>query len=233
MILTARKKPKLEKYDITLIKISPDEKDENAQRLINAYSNALTGKNSIIGLFKYFIRPFIQDEERQEEIINKYSLGLIIGKARAYRYFISESEDLLKNQNFLSWSKVCLSNLAKDYLRTKTRNKIKTFTEVIEAGNEESESLEMYISSESIDPLEEVAIREEIVIKKDFMDKALEDLEIKDSMKKEILNLYYFNDFSYKEIAKELKIPIGTVKSRLHQAKKALSKLEQISVLLN
>ncbi len=39
---------------------------------------------------------------------------------------------------------------------------------------------------------------------------------------REILKLYYFDGFSYKEIAKLLKISTGTVKSRLNRAKTSL-----------
>lgn len=42
---------------------------------------------------------------------------------------------------------------------------------------------------------------------------------------KEIVILYYFEDFSVKEIAKMLKIPEGTVKSRLSRARKELEKV--------
>lgn len=41
----------------------------------------------------------------------------------------------------------------------------------------------------------------------------------------EIVVLYYFEDFSVKEIAELIKIPEGTVKSRLSRARKELSKI--------
>ncbi len=41
---------------------------------------------------------------------------------------------------------------------------------------------------------------------------------------REILILAYFNQFSYKEMADMLKIPLGTVKSRLHAAVGAFAK---------
>lgn len=56
------------------------------------------------------------------------------------------------------------------------------------------------------------------------------DFEIKSILKnlnselKEIVMLYYFEDFSVKEIAKTLEIPEGTVKSRLSRARKELEK---------
>ena len=54
------------------------------------------------------------------------------------------------------------------------------------------------------------------------------DLEIRNLIKgldkdlKEIVMLYYFEDFDVKEIAKILKIPEGTVKSRLSRARRKL-----------
>lgn len=57
------------------------------------------------------------------------------------------------------------------------------------------------------------------------------DLEIRTLIKsldkdlQEIVMLYYFEDFSVKEISEIEKIPEGTVKSRLSRARKALSKV--------
>lgn len=57
------------------------------------------------------------------------------------------------------------------------------------------------------------------------------NLEMKNLLKKinddlrEIVGLYYFEDFSVKEIAKILDIPEGTVKSRLSRARKELEKV--------
>ena len=56
------------------------------------------------------------------------------------------------------------------------------------------------------------------------------DLEVRNLIKKldkdlkEIVILYYFEDFSVKEISKLIKIPEGTVKSRLSRARKELEK---------
>ncbi|MCI9063808.1 MAG: sigma-70 family RNA polymerase sigma factor [Clostridia bacterium] len=57
------------------------------------------------------------------------------------------------------------------------------------------------------------------------------DLEIKNLVKnldkdlRQIVVLYYFEDFSVKEIAKIVRIPEGTVKSRLSRARKELEKV--------
>ena len=56
------------------------------------------------------------------------------------------------------------------------------------------------------------------------------DLDVKDILKKlnpdfkEIVMLYYYEDYSVKEISKILDIPEGTVKSRLSRAREELSK---------
>lgn len=52
----------------------------------------------------------------------------------------------------------------------------------------------------------------------------LEKLEIR---KKAVLSLYYFEQLSVQEISVALKIPAGTVKSRLSSARKELKKLWQ------
>ena len=52
----------------------------------------------------------------------------------------------------------------------------------------------------------------------------LEKLDVK---KRAVLNLYYFEQLSIPEIGIALKIPKGTVKSRLHNARKELKELYQ------
>jgi RNA polymerase sigma-70 factor (ECF subfamily) len=37
-----------------------------------------------------------------------------------------------------------------------------------------------------------------------------------------LVELRYFKEFSYDEIAKEIEIPLGTVKAQLHRAKELL-----------
>jgi RNA polymerase sigma-70 factor (ECF subfamily) len=52
-------------------------------------------------------------------------------------------------------------------------------------------------------------------------------LEKLDMRKKVVLSLYYFEQLSVPEIGAALKIPNGTVKSRLHSARKELKELYQ------
>lgn len=50
----------------------------------------------------------------------------------------------------------------------------------------------------------------------DLIQRALSKL---DNDKRVVLVMYYFEEFSQEEISKMLKVPLGTVKSRLHNAK--------------
>ncbi len=54
--------------------------------------------------------------------------------------------------------------------------------------------------------------------------KAMEMLDVK---KKVVLSLYYFEQLSVAEIGSVLKVPAGTVKSRLSNARKELKELWQ------
>jgi len=67
--------------------------------------------------------------------------------------------------------------------------------------------------------------QEKLTYNDTYVDEDIKNLVRKlDKDLKQIVILYYFEDFSVKEIAKILKIPEGTVKSRLSRARKELEK---------
>jgi len=63
---------------------------------------------------------------------------------------------------------------------------------------------------------------EEILITKMEYDRLLRAMDALDTRHRSVLVLRYFNDLSYQEIAETLKLPLGTVKSRLNQSLKYL-----------
>jgi len=102
----------------------------------------------------------------------------------------------LKNPSaFKAWLIGIASHKCNDYYRQKAKNM--------------NISLEAF--SESALSTGRFGITEQSIVH-DTLD-ALEDRE------KQILYLYFFKNMSQKNIAKQLSIPIGTVKSRLHYAK--------------
>lgn len=79
---------------------------------------------------------------------------------------------------------------------------------------------EEYANDESPDapgPLEEMDVEDVVRV-----ERALEKLK---DWEREILTLYYMEGFQYEEISRLLNIPIGTVRSRLNNAKKSLRKV--------
>ncbi len=96
----------------------------------------------------------------------------------------------LKNENsFYSWSKTILVNCCKNSLKKK--NKV-IFLDMI---HEEYQDNPMEQKDEQL-----------------RLDKHLQELNIK---QREVIKLRYFMDMDYQSIAELLKIPIGTVKSRI------------------
>ena len=77
------------------------------------------------------------------------------------------------------------------------------------------------------DNIEKININEE---KNDysFVDNAIHRLDTK---YREIIILYYYDELKIKDIAKVLKIPQGTIKTRLNRARKKLNEiLEEVNV---
>jgi len=117
-----------------------------------------------------------------------------------------------KEQNkFSQWISTIAANLCRDYLRSshfknlqKNDSSDETFAQI-----KAKDTPEIIYSSKE---------RQKIILK------AVDSLPKK---MKEAIILYEFEDYSYEDISQKLKIPIGTVKSRINNARKILqSQLE-------
>ena len=113
---------------------------------------------------------------------------------------------------FSTWLFKIASNNCIDYIRKKRKNVLS-----IDKPFENSEGKEsgMDIPSECLDP-EEVYIRQQKI-------KLLRELveKLKPRYRK-LVEMRYFNELSYEEIAAELELPIGTVKAQLFRARELL-----------
>ena len=104
--------------------------------------------------------------------------------------------DRLKDESFFkAWIIGIARNKCNDYYRRKAKTSEVMFEDL------ESE----------LPPVNIYGITESSIID--------DTLEALDARSKQILELYYLNDMPQAEIAKRLGIPVGTVKSRLHNAK--------------
>jgi RNA polymerase sigma factor (sigma-70 family) len=114
---------------------------------------------------------------------------------------------------FSTWLYKIATNHCIDYIRRKQGQ-----PDIISRDNDQMNSITQSILSDSPTP-EEIIIDDQ---HSSFLQKKLYQLT---SPHREIINLRYFKEYSYEEIAKELNIPIGTVKARLYRAKQALHKI--------
>lgn len=117
---------------------------------------------------------------------------------------------------FSTWLFKIASNNCIDYLR---KNKISSYQTItssdeISRSDDDSEPT-ITLSSDSLDP-EESMIKNQ---KANLMRTVVQKLKPR---YRKLIELRYFNEFSYEEIAQELELPIGTVKAQLFRARELL-----------
>jgi len=117
--------------------------------------------------------------------------------------------------SFKSWVCTIAKNLSKDYLKSATRKADINSTS-------EDETINKITDTKQSPEEKTVAIFRRKRIKN-----AIDNLNPK---LKEVIILYEIDGFQYEEISKKLNIPIGTVKSRLYNAKQILA--EELKDLL-
>jgi len=112
---------------------------------------------------------------------------------------------------FKSWLYKIASNLCIDHLR-RERFRAYSFEDVPKGGQSE---LPRQPVDEGKTPLDVAADSET----RRFIEEALEELTPEH---REVLNLLHRDGLAYEEIAARLDVPLGTVKARIHRARKAL-----------
>lgn len=109
---------------------------------------------------------------------------------------------------FKQWICTLTANVCRDYFRSK---KFKTQSKEVTDNNFE----EIYQDSSSPEDKLDSKQRQKIILK------AVDDLP---KIYREVIVLFEFEEYSLEKISKKLDIPEGTVKSRLSNARKILSK---------
>ena len=157
-------------------------------------------------------------EERFEEMVNLYA-----DKIYSLCYYMTEDPEAardLTQETFLrawkglkkfrgessvyTWLYKIALNRCRTYLKKRAREKRVSLEELAEAGWEPS-------VDPPHDPPEALSLRA-----------ALRELPPE---QREVLLLYYWEEMTYEEISQALGVPMGTVKSRLNRAKRALRRL--------
>ena len=123
-------------------------------------------------------------------------------------------EKYQEKNKFSQWICTIASNLCRDYLRSaKFKNSSIT--------SNDDEILDNISTKKTPEIEYSLKERQKIILKE--IDKLPKKM-------KETLILYQFEDYSYEQIAKKLRIPEGTVKSRINNARKILK--ENLSFLM-
>ena len=118
------------------------------------------------------------------------------------------------NSSFTTWmTRICI-NLCLDFLRKRQRQQ----TDSLDQMEEETGGVERRMDVEDYNPTEEMERSE---LRKEI-DAAMEKLSYEH---RTVLVLHEFERMEYKEIAKSMQCPIGTVMSRLFYARRRLAKI--------
>jgi RNA polymerase sigma-70 factor, ECF subfamily len=117
---------------------------------------------------------------------------------------------------FSTWLFKIASNNCIDYLRKNRISSYQTITssdEISRSGDNQEPTITL--SSDSLDPEESMIKNQKATLMRTVVQ------QLKPRYRK-LIELRYFNEFSYEEIAQELELPIGTVKAQLFRARELL-----------
>jgi RNA polymerase sigma factor (sigma-70 family) len=114
---------------------------------------------------------------------------------------------------FSTWLFKIATNNCIDYLRKSRR--IQYTTGHIDSDGNETEGYPANLPSLTLDPEEKVIEKQKIKLMRDVVEK------LKPRYRR-LIEMRYFKEFSYEEIAVELDLPIGTVKAQLFRAREFL-----------
>ena len=116
------------------------------------------------------------------------------------------------NYAFSTWLFKIASNNCIDFIRKKKKN---TFSMNRSVEGEESGEMEMDVKDDELDPEQAYMQEQKIQMLHQVVDKLKPRYQ-------RLVQLRYFKELSYEEIAEEMEIPIGTVKAQLFRAREFL-----------
>jgi RNA polymerase sigma-70 factor (ECF subfamily) len=147
-----------------------------------------------------FLRHFLNHPDLIEDVFQETFLQLFTSR---------DSFDTTRPLR--PWLFTIAANKAKDALRKQQRTTAVTIGTIAESQEISFDDMLNTLTSDTTRPYEQLEKDETALRVRTIIANMPENL-------REILVLAYFNKFSYKQMAKILSIPIGTVKSRLHTA---------------
>ncbi len=113
---------------------------------------------------------------------------------------------------FSTWLFKIATNNCIDFIRKKKK---KTYSIDSNPENDEGEEIEVDLKAQNLDPEENLMKDQKIEMMRDVVN------QLKPKYR-ELIELRYFKEYSYEEIADALEIPLGTVKAQLYRAREFL-----------
>ena len=179
-------------------------KHDDSELLVRYMAGDEDAFSKIVSLYKdplyAFLRKFLNQQALVEDVFQDTFLQLYASR-----------DKFDPNRPLRPWLFTIAANKAKDALRKIQRRSEMSLGTVVLSDDMSIDDLFNMLSSYEQTPLDEVSRDETAQRVRMIIADLPENLRI-------ILTLSYFEQFSYKQMAEILSIPIGTVKSRLHTA---------------
>ena len=186
--------------------------NQNSNLSDNAKIDLLNVEAALKGNQKAFEKLFL----RYKDAIFYFLLRIINNRTDAEDLTLECFGKAFRNINqystkyaFSTWLFRIASNTSIDFIRKKKKNIIKLETK--DDANMDSPSFESKMPSPE----------QQIINKQNAKYMRLKVSQLKDRYRI-LIELRYFKEYSYEEIAEEMKLPIGTVKAQLFRARKLL-----------
>jgi RNA polymerase sigma-70 factor (ECF subfamily) len=164
--------------------------EEAFQQLVTLY------KDSVYG----FLRRFLSRSDLVEDVFQETFMQLYVSR-----------DTFDQSRPLRPWLFTIAANKAKDALRRMQRNESAHFGSMFDSDEHSMDDVLNTLDFDTRMPYDDL-IKDETA---NSVKKVISKMPAK---LREIILLAYFHKFSYAEIADMLKIPVGTVKSRLHTA---------------
>jgi len=158
------------------------------REIVNRYKNGLYA----------FLKNFVHRQDIVDDIFQETFLQLF-----------NSLENFDPSRPLRPWLFTIAANKAKDALRHLSRTSNITIGSISDSQEMSFEEAINNLTSDKVIPYDNLEKTETAIQVRQIISDMPENL-------REILILSYFNQFSYKQMAEILSIPIGTVKSRLH-----------------
>ncbi len=164
------------------------------------------------------------DQKAYAELLGKYRdaifymlLKMVNNPSDAEDLTIEAFGKAFKNLNqytptyaFSTWLFKIASNNCIDFIRKKRGNLIS-----LDQDHEDQENVSNSIQSSTLDPEEDMIKKQKVKLMHTVVTKLKPRY-------RQLIELRYFKEYSYEEIANELNLPIGTVKAQLFRARELL-----------